>query len=145
MAFFQGAFTFIGWFIGLKSKSYIEGFDHWIAFALLLFIGIKMISEGFFQKKDEEKCFCPSNTLVITLLSIATSIDALVIGVGFGVLNINIIKPIVVIALTTLIFSASGVSIGNKIKRKIPFNLEIIGGIILICLGVKILLEHIYY
>ncbi|MFC0876615.1 manganese efflux pump MntP family protein [Saccharicrinis sp. FJH2] len=141
MGLFQGGMTLIGYYLGLSFREHIEAVDHWIAFGLLLFLGIKMIYEG--TKHEEQRNFCPSKLNVILGLSIATSIDALAIGVSFAILlNSAPFNASTIIAITTFFMSLIGIFTGARFSksRKLPF--EIIGGIVLIGIGVKILIEH---
>lgn len=140
-AFFQGLMPLIGWFAGIGVHKYIESFDHWLAFVLLLFLGCKMLFEGL-KKEEEKKDFNPLDNLVLSGLSIATSIDALIIGINFALLGTEIIRPVVIIALTTFLFSFIGVWSGIKFGNRYNFRAEIIGGIVLIGIGLKILMEH---
>ena len=144
MAIFQGGMPLIGWIAGYSFKDYIEELDHWIAFGLLAAIGLKMIYEGI-KNGSTANCFCPSKTHVLISLSIATSIDALVVGIGFGLIDAPLLKSVLVIAGTTFIFSVIGVFIGHKLGSRIKIKLEIPAGIILILLGTKILFEHLGY
>ncbi len=141
LALFQGLMPLIGGFGGLLLKNYIEAYDHWVAFVLLFVVGLKMILEGI--KGDDEKrdYFNIRNILIISL---ATSIDALAIGISFGLLKINIWIASLIIGLVTFIVSIVGVLLGNKIGEKYAERSEIIGGIILILLGLKILNDHIF-
>ena len=144
MSFFQGGMPVIGWLAGHGFKKYIEEFDHWIAFGLLAAIGLKMIYEGI-KKSSGDSCFCPSRTHVLISLALATSIDALIVGIGFGVINAPLLKSVLVIGGTTFIFSIVGVFIGHKLGSRIKVKLEIPAGIILILLGAKILSEDLGY
>jgi len=139
---FQTFMPVIGWFVGLSVRGFISAFDHWIAFGLLSLIGCKMIYESF-KLKPEKSPRNPLNVYVLLLLSVATSIDALVIGVSFAFLRIFIVTPIIVIGTVTFLLSAFGVFIGNKFGHFFENKIEIIGGIFLIGIGLKILLEHL--
>ncbi|MBN2164774.1 MAG: manganese efflux pump [Marinilabiliaceae bacterium] len=141
MAFFQGLMPFIGWFIGNSIKYYIVDFDHWIAFILLSILGIKIIIDA--QKKDEnKKDFNPFKTAVLIGISIATSIDALIVGVSFGLIKVNITLAVLLIGSLTYIVAMLGMLFGKKASFHLGNRMEILGGIILIGLGIKILLEH---
>lgn len=144
MAMFQGLMPLFGWLAGINFKSEIEAYDHWIAFGLLTFLGIKMIREGISSGKEEEEenSFDPTKVATILSLSVATSIDALAVGVSFAFLQIKVILPVIIISITTFIFSFAGASFGTKFGNKYNLPMEIIGGIILIGIGLKILLEH---
>lgn len=146
---FQGLMPLIGYLLGLSFSGIIERFDHWIAFAILGFIGIKMIYEGL-KPADVEKC--DENALADTekiqwkkvfILSFATSIDALATGLIFVPYPSIILKTIIIIAAVCLVFSFFGMLLGTYFGKKINFNMEIIGGIVLIMIGIKILIEHL--
>lgn len=144
---FQMIMPLIGWGAGSLFQKYITEFDHWIAFGLLLFLGGKMIYDGIFDKDekkegDEDK---PLKLGFFTLLvmAIATSIDALAVGVTFAFLKVNVWIAVSIIGATTFSFSLVGVGIGVKVGDKFKNKAEILGGVILILLGVKILLEHL--
>lgn len=143
---FQALMPLIGWFVGSHFQKYIVSIDHWIAFGLLVFIGAQMIYESF-KEEDEESV--DGNDLKIKqlfVMAIATSIDALAIGVTFALLpGVNIWISIALIGVITFIISFAGVGIGFKFGNKYEKRAQIAGGIILILLGVKILLEHLGY
>lgn len=141
--FFQAIMPVIGWYVSSAFGKYIETIDHWVAFGLLSFIGTKMIYEAFDnQRKKIEKN--QINFLTIIILSFATSIDALAIGVAFAILNQNIFFPALIIGVVTFIFSFAGVKGGNLFGKTFRKSAEIIGGSILIIIGVRILIEHLF-
>lgn len=143
---FQGAMPLIGWFLGIGFKNYIEAYDHWVAFGVLLFLGVKMIYEGWPRKGESEPCCIdPADTRTLVGLSLATSIDALAVGISFAFLNMTMIAPTIVIAGVTFAFSLVGVYIGRQFGRRIHNFAEVVGGVILIGIGVKILLEHLFF
>ncbi|MDP4188182.1 MAG: manganese efflux pump MntP family protein [Bacteroidota bacterium] len=142
LAFFQATMPVLGWFAGYQVKDYIASFDHWIAFFLLLFLGVKMIYESL-KSKDEPINFNPLDFKVLITLSIATSIDALLVGVSFAFLRINIAESAVIIGAVTFIISMVGILFGKKTGNKFGKKMEILGGLILIGIGVKILIEHL--
>ena len=142
---FQGLMPFIGWFIGIRFQSYITAVDHWIALFLLSFIGLKMIFEAYEDSKNPEltvTCDDELNNTELIILSIATSIDALAVGVTFAFLNIDIIPICVSIGVITFLVCFIGVLIGKKIGSVFKNYAQIIGGIILILIGLNILNEH---
>ena len=139
--FFQGLMPLIGYILGIQFKSKIENIDHWIAFILLALIGVNMIKEAI--DHDEEDNNPDFSFKAMLPLAIATSIDALAVGVTFAFLNVHILYAIVIIAVTTLIISMIGVKIGHVFGAKYKAKAEITGGIILILMGLKILLEHL--
>ena len=142
MGFFQGGMTLLGWALSNSFSRYIAEFDHWIAFAILGYLGGKMIYES--RKPEGSTLTSLSNKTIITL-GIATSIDALAVGVSLAFLTTTITGPVLVIALTTFLLSLSGICCGfhfGKLKR---INVELAGGLILIGIGLKILAEHTFF
>lgn len=144
LAFFQALFPLIGWFIGGAIKDLIASVDHWIAFGLLVFIGGKMILEGV-RDDSSLKNFDPFKYSVLIGLSIATSIDALVVGLSFGFLNEPILFPVLVIGFVTFVASMLGMLFGKNISAKRSHQSLILGGLILILIGIKILVEHLWF
>ena len=145
---FQALMPLIGYFLGEAFEKYIEQIDHWVAFVLLVLIGALMIKESFEkeEKKEEEKEIPSSPLAFKTMLTmaIATSIDALAVGISFGILpDVNITVAVSSIGIITFILSAVGVKIGNVFGAKYKSKAEFAGGIILVLLGIKILLEHL--
>lgn len=142
---FQALMPFIGWLLGHSFKEYIESFDHWVAFALLAFIGIKMIYESF--KGDEDDDCGGFDIKELLIMAVATSIDAMAAGIAFAIDGIetltSIILAVLVIGVTTFILSAAGVFIGHKFGTVYKSKAELAGGIVLILIGAKILLEHL--
>lgn len=141
---FQGAMTFLGWWGGSLFADYIEAVDHFVAFGLLLFIGGKMIYEAFVAP-DECYVIDPNkiNVKRLLVLSFATSIDALAVGLSFAVLELEILLPSIIIAIVTLAFSMLGVAAGHGLKKILGRKVEIAGGIILILIGFQILISHL--
>lgn len=144
LAFFQAIFPAIGWFIGSTLKNLIASIDHWIAFGLLAFIGVKMIIEGL-KPNGTLKNFNPFSLTVLIGLSIATSIDALVVGLSFGLLDMPILFPVLVIGIVTFTASMLGMLFGKYIPAKRSHQSLIVGGIILTLIGIKILVEHLWF
>jgi len=139
---FQALMPVIGWFGGSLFQAYIESFDHWTAFGLLLIIGCRMIFEAFFSH-PEKKLIRHTNLLVLLGLAVATSIDALAVGLSFSLLNAPILLPALIIGVVTFIISFTGVLMGKSIGVKWGERAHLLGGIVLIAIGIKILLEHI--
>jgi putative Mn2+ efflux pump MntP len=139
---FQALMPLIGFMAGLSVKEHIEFCDHWIAFGLLAAVGAKMIYESFKIKSIEEK-FDPSNIFVLLMLSVATSIDALAIGITLSLITSSIITAVIIIGLITFVLSYFGVYIGKRFGHFFENKIEAVGGIILIGIGVKILFEHL--
>ncbi len=142
LAIFQAIMPVIGWAAGSQVKNLIEQFDHWIALVLLTAIGAKMIIESIKKKNKPESCACDLSFREIITLSIGTSIDALIVGFSFAFLKINIIYASMIIGVTTFIFALAGIFIGKRAGRLLGEKTEIIGGIVLILIGLKIFLEH---
>ena len=142
---FQALMPFIGWALGTQFESYITSIDHWIAFILLALIGGKMVVEGYRLEEDEtvKELDPPLDMKEMFLLAIATSIDALAVGITFAFLNYPIVECITIIGLTTFVLSIVGVVVGNMFGSRYQKKAEIAGGIILILIGLKILLEHL--
>jgi putative Mn2+ efflux pump MntP len=146
LAFHFGLFQFMmpvaGYFFGMHLERFICDFDHWIAAALLAFIGVRMIRESL---NDEEKKFDrdPSRGMLLIMLALATSIDALAVGVTIGVLNSPIMLPSVIIGVVCSLFSVLGVYLGQKAAKIIGGKAEALGGVMLLAIGVKILVEHL--
>ena len=139
---FQMLMPLIGYFLGSQFRQLIESVDHWIAFGLLLLIGANMIREALSNEEEN----ADNGTLdfkTMFLLAIATSIDALAVGVSFACIQVKIWSSVLVIGITTFLFSVLGVKIGNVFGSKFEKSAQIIGGIILILIGLKILLEHL--
>jgi manganese efflux pump family protein len=146
LAFHFGLFQFlmpiVGWFAGTTVLRYISTYDHWVAFALLAFVGIRMIRSGFDLNGVEHKND-PSRGWTLVILAFATSIDALVVGISLGLVGLRIWYPAVVIGLVTGLVSWLGLLLGNRLGAKFGKRMEIIGGIILILMGVRIVLAHL--
>lgn len=139
---FQAIMPLIGYYLGQTFESYITSFDHWIAFVLLSLIGANMIRESFSKEEEEQNDSFSFKTMLP--LAVATSIDALAVGVTFGLMQgVNIFSAVGLIGCTTLVLSFVGVKIGNVFGLKYKSKAELVGGIILILMGIKILLEHL--
>ena len=142
---FQAIMTIVGWFLCKGFQNYIEAFDHWIAFALLAFIGMKMIIETLSEKEEDvvvEKMDPPLDMKEMLMLAIATSIDALAVGISLAALDRPIVESATIIGVVTFIISIVGVYIGNFFGNRYKKRAELAGGIILVLIGVKILCEH---
>jgi len=139
---FQAIMPVLGWLAGIGLKDFICGVDHWIAFALLSLIGCKMIYESTKMAAENEH-INPLNVTVLLVFSIATSIDALAVGISFAFLRIVIITPAFVIGIVTFVLSFLGVFVGNRLGHFFEQKIGLLGGLILIGIGLKILIEHI--
>lgn len=142
--FFQMLMPILGWSAGVQFDKYINNFDHWIVFFLLLFIGVKMIYESFFKSEFIQKT-CSLGHFKILCLSIATSIDALAVGISFAFLDNDIYFPAAIIGITTFILSLIGCFAGKKAGEFFGKKIQSVGGLILVIIGTKILIEHIYF
>lgn len=138
---FQAGMPFMGYLLGSRFKDAITSFDHWIAFILLGVIGFNMIRES--RNREEEAMDCSLDFKTMTLLAIATSIDALAVGVTFAFLKVEILPAVAFIGMITFTLSALGVKVGNVFGSRYKARAELAGGLILIFMGVKILLEHL--
>ena len=144
---FQALMPIIGYFLGAQFEHFITNIDHWIAFGLLLVIGVNMIREALSDDEDEDcgdSCGCTGFKTML-MMAIATSIDALAVGVTFAFLKVNIWFSVLVIGITTFLFSFAGVRIGNIFGSRYSKIAEITGGVILMLLGCKILVEHLFF
>lgn len=140
---FQAIMPTIGWLAGVGIKNYISDFDHWIAFGLLTFIGLKMIYESFRMRPKDDDKNDPFKFFTLILLAVATSIDALAVGTTFAFLNILIVVPVIIIGCITFAFSFAGVYLGDRFGHFFENKIEVVGGLVLIGIGVKILLDHL--
>ena len=139
---FQAIMPLIGWSAGLGFRDFISGIDHWIAFGLLTLIGCKMIYESSKMNVNDKKKD-PLNVYVLLMLSIATSIDALAVGLSLSFLNVSIALPVIIIGVITFLLSIFGVYFGNRFGHYFERKIEIIGGLILIGIGIRILTTHL--
>ena len=143
---FQALMPLTGWLLGSQFAGYIQSIDHWVTFVLLGLIGGNMIREAL-SSEEEEESVCASGAVLdyrqLFLMAIATSIDALAVGVTFAFLEVAILSAIVIIGCTTFCLSFSGVAVGNFFGARYKKRAELTGGVILVLLGAKILLEHL--
>ena len=143
---FQALMPFVGWLLGSQFQKYITSIDHWIAFILLGFIGGKMMIEAVLEWNEEEVVDvmdAPIDHKNMLVLAVATSIDALAVGITFAFLGTPIVEAITIIGITTMVISIAGVVVGNFFGSRYKSKAEFIGGLILVLLGLKILLEHL--
>lgn len=140
---FQGMMPFLGYVLGSQFKSAITSIDHWIAFILLSIIGFNMIREAL--NTEEESCDASIDFKNMIVLAIATSIDALAIGVTFAFLQVSILPAVSFIGVTTFVLSIVGVKVGNVFGCRYKSRAEFAGGMILILMGIKILIEHLFF
>lgn len=138
---FQALMPAIGYFLGMRFEALITNVDHWIAFVLLALIGGNMLRESFDQQDEPmDAAFSPAAMLP---LAVATSIDALAVGITFALLKVNIVQAVVLVGITTFVFGAGGVAIGSLFGARWKSWAERVGGVVLIAIGVRILLEHL--
>lgn len=143
---FQALMPFVGWLLGSQFQKYITSIDHWIVFILLGFIGGKMMIEAVREWNEEEVVDvmdAPIDHKNMLVLAVATSIDALAVGITFAFLGTPIVEAITIIGITTMVISIAGVVVGNFFGSRYKSKAEFIGGLILVLLGLKILLEHL--
>jgi putative Mn2+ efflux pump MntP len=140
--FFQAIMPVIGWLAGKTIVDLISSFDHWVAFTLLVFVGGKMLWEAFHHEKDEKPADISRGLLLLTL-SIATSLDALAVGLAFAFENVNMWLASPTIGITSFVISALGFMIGTKVGQVFGKRAEVLGGLILIGIGIRILVEHL--
>jgi putative Mn2+ efflux pump MntP len=142
---FQAIMPIAGWSVGSFAAELIKSFDHWVAFVLLAVIGGKMIYEALWSKDDdEEEKKDPHNIYILLTLSFATSIDAAAVGISMSFLNVAIIQPSIIIGVITFFVSLLGTQIGCKVGNAFGSRIEVLGGVVLIGIGVKILIQHLF-
>jgi putative Mn2+ efflux pump MntP len=139
---FQAAMPIVGWLAGLGLRAHISAYDHWVAFGLLAFVGGKMIYESF-AIESAEKNLNPSNPLILLTLSVATSIDALAVGFTLSLLATSIAVAVTIIGVITFGLSYVGITIGKRFGHFCERKIEILGGLILIAIGLRILIGHL--
>jgi putative Mn2+ efflux pump MntP len=139
--FFQAIMAIIGWYAGVHIIDLISDYDHWVAFFLLAFIGSRMIYESI--RKESNTFICSLSIKVLLILSVATSIDALAVGLSLSILKVSIIIPAIVTGVVTFSLSFFGVYLGGRFGRLLKNRVESLGGLILVAIGLKILLEHL--
>jgi len=147
LAFHFGLFQFLmpilGWAAGLTVQNFIQAFDHWVALALLSGIGGKMVYESFKTEKEEKKASDITRGTPLILLSLATSIDALAVGLSLSLLRVRILYPSAVIGIVCFALTAFGFAFGSRLGRLIGRRMEFVGGLVLIGIGARILIEHL--
>lgn len=142
---FQALMPLVGWALGTQFEQYITPVDHWIAFVLLAFIGGKMLWDAF--RGGEEELSCPADGKLdlreLVMLSVATSIDALAVGITFAFLRVDIVSSVALIGATTFVLALAGVAVGHRFGARYEKPATIVGGVVLVLIGTKILLEHL--
>lgn len=148
LSFHFGLFQFlmpvIGWMAGLTIEAWIAGYDHWLAFGLLCTIGGKMIYEALTAMDEATSRRDPTRGLSLVVLSVATSVDALAVGISLGVLHVRIWYPAVVIGVVACTLTAVGMHVGRRLGSAFGRRMEVLGGLVLMGIGVKILLSHLF-
>ena len=139
---FQAGMAALGWLAGETIVKYVEGFDHWIAFVLLFYVGAKLIISGL-NKNRQAFEQDPSTGKILVLLSIATSIDAFAVGLTIALLNVSVLLSVVMIGFTALLLSALGLFAGIRLEETFGKRMEIIGGLILLGIGIRVVVSHI--
>lgn len=140
---FQALMPVIGWLVGTQFARYITEFDHWIAFGLLVIVGGKMLWEAFSAHEDTERDTDSLDVRQLLLLAVATSIDALAVGITFALVPVSIVSAATLIGVTTAVFAFLGVIIGRRAGARFGKPAEIVGGLVLILIGTRILLDHL--
>ncbi|QQK64061.1 manganese efflux pump [Cobetia sp. cqz5-12] len=135
----------IGWLIGRSLAVYVEQWDHWIAFALLLLLGLHMIHEGLSKDEEDEECTTPQSLPRLMLTGLSTSIDAMAVGAGLAFAGVNIVTTALAIGTATFVMATTGVMLGGVLGKMVGKRAEIIGGLVLIGIGTTILLDHTGY
>ncbi|MFW6151855.1 MAG: manganese efflux pump MntP family protein [Verrucomicrobiota bacterium] len=138
---FQGVMPMVGWMVGEGVKAFIEPWDHWVAFGLLLGAGVKLIYESR-KSQGSPPGYDPTNIYVLFILSIATSIDALAVGLTLSFVDIGIVVPVMVIGFITFIMSFAGTYTGKMLGHLLERKMELAAGLLLIAIGIKVLIEH---
>jgi putative Mn2+ efflux pump MntP len=141
---FQAMMPVIGWLAGVTLQQHIETIDHWLAFGLLSFVGGKMIYEAFRETDEPKRAGDPTRGMSLVVLSLATSIDALAVGLSLGVLGVSIWFPAAIIGLIAGLLTLIGMLLGQRAGDLLGKRVEVFGGFILIGIGVKIVLEHVF-
>lgn len=151
LAFFQGFMPFVGWMFGLRLVEYLKPIDHWVAFILLSILSVKMIVESL-KKEEQRTNFNPLKPSVLITMSVATSIDALIVGMSLAFIDLNhsilwlaILIPVFIIGSVTFIMSMLGILFGKKVGERFGKRMEMIGGIVLFLIGARILAEHLFF
>lgn len=142
LALFQGGLTILGYFLGSIISSALKATDHWVALLLLSFLGVKMIIEGKKKSDDEANPKNFNSRLVLLTIALGTSIDAFAVGISFAILSVLIWRAGILIGMVTFVASMTAIRIGKTAGERLGNRVEIIGGLILIAIGLKIFLEH---
>jgi putative Mn2+ efflux pump MntP len=144
MGLFQGGMTLLGWLMGSTIAALIASIDHWVAFVLLAFVGGRMIRSGFNSDEEAEPCNDPTRGGSLMMVCIGTSIDALSVGVGLAMVHVKILETCLIIGLVTVAFALFGLLTGDRLGLRFGKRMEILGGLILIGIGLRILYTHLF-
>ncbi len=143
---FQAIMPIAGWSVGSFAADFVKSYDHWVAFVLLAVVGGKMIHEAIWGKDDDsQEKKDPHNVYILLTLAFATSIDAAAVGISLSFLNVDIIQPSIIIGVITFFVSLLGTAIGCKAGNLFGSKIEVLGGLVLIGIGVKILAQHLFF
>jgi putative Mn2+ efflux pump MntP len=142
---FQGGMTLLGWLAGKTVVTYIASVDHWVAFGLLAFVGLRMIRGGLRKMGEPPAIPDPSRGMTLVILSIATSIDALAVGLSLALLAVNVFSAALLIGGVSAGLSLTGLLIGNQLGLRFGKSMEVLGGLILIAIGLRVLIMHLFY
>jgi putative Mn2+ efflux pump MntP len=140
---FQAGMTLLGWLAGKTVVTYISGIDHWVAFILLVFVGGRMIRSGLRKEGEPPSFNDPSHGMTLVMLSIATSIDALAVGLTLALLSVNVLWAALLIGAVSAVLSLLGLTLGNQLGLRFGKTMEVIGGLILIGIGLRVLITHL--
>jgi len=140
--FFQGAMPILGWLAGSTVAPLVQHFDHWLAFGLLAFVAVRMFRSGLSMDSPDPSCD-PTRGATLVMLSVATSIDALAVGFSLALLSIPILIPCLAIGMVTLFLSFFATRLGGRLSLRFGKRMEILGGVVLLCIGLRILAEHL--
>lgn len=140
---FQAVMPMIGWLVGVQLVGWVSAVDHWIAFGLLAFVGVRMIRSGF--RPTETFAVDPSRGATLVILSVATSIDALAVGLSLAMVGMRILLPCIIIGVVTASLSLIAIHLGNIVSARYGKFMEIFGGILLILIGIRILAAHLFW
>jgi putative Mn2+ efflux pump MntP len=141
---FQAGMTLLGWLAGKTVVTYISTLDHWVAFGLLAFVGGRMIYGGLRKEGEEPAIPDPSRGMTLVMLSVATSIDALAVGLSLAVLHVNVLWAALLIGGVSAVLSLVGLLLGNQLGMRFGKTMELIGGVILIGIGLRVLITHLF-
>ena len=141
---FQAGMTLLGWLAGKTVVTYISSIDHWVAFGLLAFVGVRMIRGGLQKAGEEPAIPDPSRGMTLVMLSVATSIDALAVGLSLALLEVNVVWAALLIGGVSAVLSLVGLLLGNQLGLRFGKSMEILGGIILLSIGLRVLITHLF-